>query len=282
MESWLLTNEASVRIGVFIGLFVLVALIEYLFPRRVLTAHRVGRWFSNISIVVLSNVLARFIMPITTMAMAYLCQQNGWGILNTVSLPHWLEIVLAVVVFDLAIYLQHLMFHAVPILWRLHMVHHADPDVDVTTGTRFHPIEIILSLFIKLVMIYLLGPPLVAVLAFEIILNALAMFNHGNIALPLWLDRLLRLLLVTPDVHRVHHSILAEETNSNFGFNLSIWDRLFGTYCAQPKLGHRKVVLGVTKIKGAESVNLLSLLLIPFRSNPGSYAINRRWSDDES
>ncbi|MBZ0251693.1 MAG: sterol desaturase family protein, partial [Burkholderiales bacterium] len=213
----------------------------------------------------LDALVVRLAFPVAAVGFAALAAERGWGLLNTVALPPWLAIALAVVALDLAIYFQHVMFHAVPLLWRLHRVHHADPDFDVTTGARFHPAEIVLSMGIKLAAIALLGAPAVAVLAFEVILNACAMFNHGNVTLPAGLDRALRRLVVTPDMHRIHHSMEAAEANSNYGFNLAWWDRIFGTYRAEASLPQERMRIGVAGITGDErAVSLPGLLAIPF------------------
>lgn len=189
---------------------------------------------------------------------------QGWGLLNTVEWPFWVELVITVIVLDFVVYMQHLMFHAVPILWRLHMMHHADLDIDLTTGTRFHPLEIIISLSIKAGAIIVLGAPPVGVIIFEIVLNGTAMFNHGNFFIPLGVDRILRLLVVTPDMHRVHHSVFPFETNSNFGFNLPWWDRICGTYRAQPRNGHEQMTIGLNRFREASRLTLPWLLILPF------------------
>jgi sterol desaturase/sphingolipid hydroxylase (fatty acid hydroxylase superfamily) len=208
--------------------------------------------------------------------MALLAQKSGWGLLNSFALPYWLPVVIGVAVLDLVIYLQHVMFHTVPVLWRLHMMHHADLDFDVTTGLRFHPIEVILSMGIKLSVVVVIGPPALAVLIFEILLNTTSMFNHGNIRLPSTIDRKLRLLVVTPDMHRVHHSVTIRETNSNFGFNLPWWDRLLGTYRDQPAAGHEGMTIGLAQFRDPKRLTFLWMLALPFIGKPGGYAINRR------
>ena len=212
--------------------------------------------------------------------MAVQAQERGWGLFNNFALPYWLAVGVGVIVLDLIIYLQHVMFHAVPALWRLHMMHHADLDFDLTTGLRFHPIEIILSMLIKFAAIIVLGPPVVAVILFEVILNGMAMFNHGNVGLPEGLDRALRRLVVTPDMHRVHHSVEDDEANSNFGFNLPWWDRLFGTYRDQPRAGHATMTIGIHKYRDTKQVAWLpGMLALPFVGRITGYAINRReWS----
>jgi sterol desaturase/sphingolipid hydroxylase (fatty acid hydroxylase superfamily) len=220
-------------------------------------------------------VLLRLVFPVLAIGMAQKAQANGWGLLNHFDIPGSIVLVVGIVALDLVIYLQHVMFHAVPILWRLHMVHHADLDYDLTTGLRFHPLEIVLSMILKITIIVALGPPVASVLAFEIILNGMAMFNHGNIKLPLSVDRFLRLFVVTPDMHRVHHSVIIRETNSNYGFNLSIWDRLFGTYLAQPSKGHKDMIIGLSQFRDHRRLTLPWLLILPFIGELGKQPINR-------
>ena len=270
------TGEQAIRLGFFLGVFVLVALWELARPRRRLTQPRWLRWYANLGVVALNTALVWVLVPLAPVALALVAESRGWGVLNLVGLPFWLEIVLAVVVLDLAIYLQHVMFHAVPALWRLHRMHHADLDFDVTTGTRFHPVEILVSVAIKMAAVALLGPPAVAVLVFEVLLNGTSMFNHGNVRLPARLDRVLRWIVVTPDMHRVHHSDAPAETNSNFGFNLPWWDRLFGTYRAQPGLGHERMTIGLDTFRERRELHLHRMLTQPLRRGAGDYAINRR------
>ena len=269
-------NETAIRLGCFLGIFVLVALGELAAPRRRLTRPRWLRWYGNIGLVVLNTLAVRLIFPLLPVALAVIAADRGWGVLNLVALPFWLELVLAVLVLDLVIYLQHVMFHAVPALWRLHRMHHADLDFDVTTGSRFHTIEIVLSVLLKLAAVVVIGPPALAVLVFEVLLNGTSMFNHGNLRLPSGLDRVLRWFVVTPDMHRVHHSDIPAETNSNFGFNLPWWDRLFGTYRAQPSLGHERMTIGLDAFRDAGELHLHRMLLQPFRRGDAEYAINRR------
>ncbi|MFO0884899.1 MAG: sterol desaturase family protein [Pirellulales bacterium] len=237
-------TEATVRLTCFAGVFLVMALAEWLLPRRKLTARKLPRWGSNLALVVLNTVAARFLIPLSAVTAAMSAQTHEFGLLNLFSFSVIVKVLLAVAFLDFAIYLQHVLFHAIPIFWKLHRVHHADLDLDVTSGLRFHTLEILLSALIKLAVIGLLGAPPLAVVIFEVVLNATAMFNHSNVHLPLGLDRVLRLVLVTPDMHRVHHSVNKSETNSNFGFNLPWWDYLFGTYCDQPALGHEQMVIG--------------------------------------
>ena len=268
-------NEIAIRVAFFFGIFALVAIWELLAPRRTPTTSKTVRWLSNLGITFLNPAVVRLVFPILAMGLALLAQEGGWGLLNNVGLPYWLEVVVGVIVLDLVIYLQHVMFHAVPILWRLHMMHHADLDFDVTTGLRFHPVEMVLSMVIKLSVVVLIGPPASAVLTFEVLLNATSMFNHGNIHLPSGIDRKLRLLVVTPDMHRVHHSVVIRETNSNFGFNLPWWDRLLGTYRDQPAAGHEGMAIGLSQFRDARRLTLPWMLALPFIGKPGEYAINR-------
>ncbi|MGB8528845.1 MAG: sterol desaturase family protein, partial [Rhodoplanes sp.] len=230
--------EVPIRLAVFGGVFALMAIWELLRPRREQAIPRARRWPGNIGVVAIDTLLVRVLFPMTAVGLALTAEARGWGLFNALGLPAWIAVVGSVLILDLAIYLQHVLFHAVPGLWRLHRMHHADLEFDVTTGARFHPIEIVLSMTIKLAVVAALGAPALAVLIFEVLLNATAMFNHSNVRLPEGIDRVLRWLVVTPDMHRVHHSIVVRETNSNFGFNLPWWDRLFGTYRAQPAAGH--------------------------------------------
>jgi len=274
-------NEIAVRLGFFFGVFILVAIWEVVSPRRVLNTSKTIRWISNMGVVLIDTMAVRLLFPVLAVNVALMAQVNGWGLLNYLNMPYWLSVLMGVLILDLIIYLQHVMFHAVPVLWRLHMMHHADLDYDVTTGLRFHPIEIIMSMIIKLTAVAALGPSLLAVIIFEVILNATAMFNHGNIKLPLHIDKYLRLLVVTPDMHRVHHSVTIRETNSNFGFNFPWWDRLLGTYRAQPAAGHEGMTIGLSQFRDPKLNHLLWMLALPFIGNPGSYAINR-WGKDPS
>ena len=241
-------NEALIRLSVFLGLFAILATLEAVLPRRMRSQPRRTRWFTNWSVTVLNTATLRliaFALPLLAVGAAIDAEAQGWGLFNALSLPFWLEIVAVVLILDFAIWLQHLITHKVPILWRLHRVHHADVDMDVTTAIRFHPVEIALSMLLKIGLVYLLGPAAIAVVLFEIILNGTAMFNHSNLALPAWLDKPLRKVLVTPDMHRVHHSAHRHEHDSNYGFSLSIWDRMFGTYIAQPEAGHDDMQVGL-------------------------------------
>jgi sterol desaturase/sphingolipid hydroxylase (fatty acid hydroxylase superfamily) len=265
----------AIRITSFVIIFILIALWEKRTPRRVLTTSKKWRWFNNLSIIVINPVVLYVVFPVLAVGMAHKAQELGWGLLNYVGAPYLVNLVIGIVLLDLVIYLQHVMFHAVPLLWRLHMMHHADLDYDLTTGLRFHPIEIVLSMILKLTIIVALGPPVIAVLVFEIILNGMAMFNHGNIKLSPSLDRWLRYFVVTPDMHRVHHSVIIRETNSNYGFNLSIWDRLFGTYLPQPAKGHQGMTIGLSQFRDHRRLTLPWLLILPLVGDVGKQPINK-------
>jgi sterol desaturase/sphingolipid hydroxylase (fatty acid hydroxylase superfamily) len=283
MNDFIMNHEPAVRLACFLGVFAVMAVWELLAPRRRLSHPKAQRWFNNIGLVIFNTALLRLAFPLAAVGMATTADLNGWGLFNRIEAPGWVALLASVVILDGAIYLQHVMFHAVPLFWRLHRVHHADLDFDVTTGSRFHPVEILLSMLIKFGVIVLLGPPVVAVVLFEVLLNATAMFNHSNVRLPAVLDTLLRWLIVTPDMHRVHHSHLDHETNSNFGFNLSIWDRVFGTYRNQPEEGHEGMVIGIDTFRdAAHCVTLRGMLGMPFIGRLGEYAINRRrWNRNE-
>jgi sterol desaturase/sphingolipid hydroxylase (fatty acid hydroxylase superfamily) len=280
-NEWLMAYEKPLRMGFFFGMLAVMALWELVAPRRALTVSKAVRWANNLGIVFFNSFLLRVIFPAAAVGVAAFAAEHGWGLLNYYELPFWLAVVLSVVAMDFVIYLQHVMVHAVPLLWRLHRMHHADLDYDVTTGARFHPIEIILSMLIKFATIVVLGPPVVAVVVFEIMLNATAMFNHGNVRLPLGLDKVLRLLVVTPDMHRVHHSVEDDEANCNFGFSLPWWDRLCGTYRDQPRGGHEGMSIGIHKFRTLKETNWLpGMLLLPFRGKVSEYTINRRqWGE---
>jgi sterol desaturase/sphingolipid hydroxylase (fatty acid hydroxylase superfamily) len=271
--------EPQLRLGVFLGVLAIMALWELLAPRRRRNIPRVIRWSNNLALVVIDTIVLRLTFPILAVGLAVMAQERGWGLFNFIDAPAWVAVLASVIILDLVIYLQHVMFHAVPALWRLHRMHHADLDFDVTTGLRFHPIEIVLSMGIKLAMVLVLGPPAVAVLIFEVLLNATAMFNHSNVRLPLVVDRVLRLVMVTPDMHRVHHSILPEETNSNFGFNLPWWDRLLGTYKAQPAAGHDAMTIGIEQFRTPRDQWLDRMLVQPIKGPVSGYPINREAND---
>ncbi|MET0070788.1 MAG: sterol desaturase family protein [Candidatus Thiodiazotropha sp.] len=282
MTNFILEYELSIRLTAFFTIFAAMASWEVAAPCRQRRFKRSQRWVGNIGIVILNSLLLRLLFPAAAVGMASYTAENGWGLLHAIDLPLWLDILIAVLLMDMVIYLQHVMVHAVPMLWRLHRVHHADPDYDLTTGARFHPIEIILSMLIKITTIAALGPPIVAVVIFEVVLNGMAMFNHGNVRLPAPLDRILRWVIVTPDMHRVHHSVEPNETNSNFGFNLSLWDRLMGTYRQQPRLGQQGMDIGISSLRDPKMTNRLTgMLRIPFLQDKDVYSINKRpWKRD--
>ena len=269
-------GEALLRLAAFAAVLAAVALWELAAPRRKALYARGARWPHNLGLFLVDVAVIRLLAPGTVIGVAMAAEQHGWGLLSAVSLPWWAALPIGVVLLDLVIYFQHVMFHAVPTLWRLHRVHHADQDFDVTTGVRFHPVEILLSTVIKSAGVAAIGAPALAVLVFEVLLNATSMFNHANASLPSRAERWVRWLVVTPDMHRVHHSVLYDESSSNFGFNLPWWDRLFGTYRAQPKLGHVAMTIGVDAFRSAEDLRLDHLLVQPFQNTPGQYPINRR------
>ncbi|HUW73767.1 MAG TPA: sterol desaturase family protein [Methyloceanibacter sp.] len=262
-------GDSLIRLGAFAGVFLVMALIELAWPKRALIVSKGRRWLTNVGISVTAalvlRLMAALVVPVAAISAAFYAQRNGIGLLNTLAWPEWVKIAVALAALDLAIWAQHLVSHKVPILWRLHRVHHADRDIDVTTAVRFHPIEIALSMLWKIVVVVPLGASPLAVFLFEVILNACAMFNHANIALPGWVDRPLRLLIVTPDMHRVHHSVLRPEHDSNYGFNLSLWDRVFKTYTAQPEGGHQGMTIGLTPYQSEDPTRFGWSLLLPFR-----------------
>jgi len=259
-----MSNEPVIRLGFFAGIFGLMAIWEVLSARRELTTGKGRRWMGNLSLVLVDALMVRLLFPTAAVGTALIVADLGWGVLNVVSVPYWAGVLISVAALDLAIYLQHVMFHALPALWRLHMVHHADVDLDVTSGARFHPIEILISMVYKLAVISVLGPPVLGVLIFEVVLNALAMFNHANVRMPLVLDRVLRWIIVTPDMHRVHHSVDSWEHNRNFGFNLSCWDRVLGTYRDQPAKGHQEMIIGLKSFRNRTWQALPRMLAMPF------------------
>ncbi len=276
MPEILFAHEPAIRFTAFAVIFVLVAGWEVLAPRRSQATGRLRRWPSNLGIVVIDTLLVRLAFPVAAVGVALLAEARGWGLFQALEAPTWLAIIASVLFLDLAIYLQHVLFHAVPALWRLHRMHHADLEFDVTTGARFHPLEILLSMVIKLGVVAALGGPAVAVLLFEVLLNGTSMFNHGNVRLPGHVDRVLRWIVVTPEMHRVHHSIVPRETNSNFGFNLPWWDRLFGTYRAQPAAGHEGMTIGIEQFREPRELRLDRMLLQPFRDDDRLYPLGRR------
>ena len=265
MHDYIMQHEAIIRISCFMAVLVTMAGLELLRPRRELIVSKAQRWVSNLGIVVINTLVIRLLFPTAAVGVALVAENRGWGLFNVVEISYPFSVVVSVFALDLLIYGQHVLMHKVPVLWRLHRVHHVDLDFDVTTGARFHPIEIVLSMLIKFAAIVLLGAPVFAVLIFEVILSTTSMFNHSNVRLPLGLDKYLRLLLVTPDMHRVHHSVIRTETDSNFGFNVPWWDWIFGTYRDQPQEGHQGMTIGLTDIRDpALCVNLAGMLKLPF------------------
>ena len=276
MSDFLLANESLIRLSFFLGMLAIMALWEVASPRRRREIPRLLRWTNNLGIVVLDTLLVRLTFPVVAVGMALLAERQGFGLFNAYPVPYGIAFIVSVVLLDLAIYLQHVMFHAVPALWRLHRMHHADLEYDVTTGLRFHPVEILMSMGIKLAVVAVLGPPAAAVLVFEVLLNATAMFNHGNIRLPAAVDRVLRAVIVTPDMHRVHHSVDPAETNTNYGFNLSIWDRLLGTYMAEPKLGQEGMAIGIEQFRTRRDLWLDRMLIQPALGPASGHALDEQ------
>ena len=261
--------EIAVRIGGAAVVFAAMAFWEWWAPRRALTVGRRPRWPANLGILAVDIIAVRLLVPTAAVGVALIASERGWGLFNITGLPSWVAIVVGVIALDLVIYIQHVVFHHVPVLWRLHRMHHADLDIDVTTGVRFHPLEILLSLAIKIAAVAALGVPAIAVLILEVLLNATSMFNHSNVALPPWLEPVARWIVVTPQMHQVHHSIERAETDSNFGFNLPWWDRLFGTYCAEPAAGEQNVVIGLPIFRDIAELTIVRLLTQPFRNGGG-------------
>lgn len=271
--------ETEIRIACFILTLFSFAAWEIASPRRQLSVSKAERWFNNLALVCIDSLLVKLLLPVAAMGVATAAHQNGWGLFNFFHLPTWLSLLISLLILDLVLYLQHLLFHATPLLWRLHMVHHADLDIDTSTGLRFHPIEIMLSMLIKMTTVAALGLPVLSVFIFEILLNTTSLFNHSNIRLPGKSDRYLRMLVVTPDMHRVHHSVIIRETNSNFSFNFPWWDRLFGTYRAQPAIGHTGMTIGLSQFRKVTQVTLSRLLLLPFTGKPGHYSLTHIGKD---
>jgi sterol desaturase/sphingolipid hydroxylase (fatty acid hydroxylase superfamily) len=259
-----LDHELFLRFGFFFGVFALMALWEVTAPRRVLKTSKSMRWLNNLGITFLDTLLVRLLFPVVAVGVAYQSADKGWGIFNNILIPGYIAGIISIILLDLVIYAQHVVFHIFHPFWKLHMMHHTDLDIDLTTGTRFHPIEIFLSMGIKMTAVAALGAPPWSVVAFEILLNATAMFNHSNVKMPIELDSVLRLFVVTPDMHRVHHSVIIKETNSNYGFNLPWWDRIFGTYRAQPMKGHADMNIGLANFRDPKKLTLPWMLVIPF------------------
>jgi len=258
-------SEGFIRLSIFFSVLVILGCIELFIPRREFGRYKLARWFTNLSIVGIDSIVLRLLFPILAVGMAEYMHANGYGLFGLLDWPFWLELVISVILLDLAIYIQHVATHKIPALWLLHQVHHADTEVDVTTGARFHPLEIVLSMLYKFVIIAMLGPSALAVFLFEVLLNVFAMFSHANIKLPGAVDVKLRKVIVTPDMHRIHHSTRMQETDSNYGFNLSIWDRAFGTYTEVPEDGHLRMQIGLTPYQSRKPSTLIWCLMLPFR-----------------
>lgn len=276
MQELFFQYESYIRLGSFLGLFTLLTIWEISSPKRELLQLRSFRWFSNIGLIVISSVVVRFILPTAAVGVAFYAEQEQLGFLNHFEMPFLIQCILAFILMDLAIYFQHVMFHALPIFWRFHRVHHSDLDCDITTGLRFHPFEIIISILFKFVIIISIGAPVITVVVFEIILNAASMFTHSNIKIPRSIEAIIRWIFVTPDMHRIHHSINENETNSNFGFFISTWDRFFGTYIKEPSKGHENMKIGLQSFREPKWQNLRWLIYLPFVSKIEDYAINKR------
>lgn len=268
--------ESIIRVSSFLGIFFLLAIWEISFPKRELLHLRRFRWLSNISLIFISSFLVRFIFPTAAVGIALVVDQNHWGLLYYFELPFLIHMIAAFILMDLSLYFQHVIFHALPLFWRFHRVHHTDLDCDITTGLRFHPFEMVISMLLKFVTIAALGVPVLAVVVFEVVLNAASMFSHSNIKIPLAIEKIVRWFIVTPDMHRIHHSVRENETNSNFGFFISVWDRLFGTYLSEPREGHTNMLIGLHDFREPKWQNLRWLIYLPFVSKIQDYAINKR------
>ena len=276
MIEYLYQNETAIRLSIFLGGFALLALLEFLSPKRMLTTRKLTRWVNNFGLIFTSTIFVRVLIPTAVISLAYLVEQNSWGLANYIEMPFWTKVIVTFVLLDLTIYVQHLMFHALPILWRIHRVHHSDLDCDVTTGVRFHPIEIVISILIKMSAIIFLGVPVITVILFEVVLNIMSMFTHSNIRINEKFEYILRWFVTTPDMHRIHHSTIENEANSNFTFFISLWDRIFGTYLETPQKGHAGMSLGLGIPKDSPCLSYLGLLKMPFVGQIIGYAINHR------
>lgn len=257
-------SEGAIRLGVFLSILILMSGLEALFPARDRVQKRSARWLTNFGLVVIDTVVIRLLFPVIAVGAALWATSKGWGALNLISWPNWFEIILGIILLDMLIYWQHVAFHRIPVLWRLHKVHHADRDLDASSGLRFHPVEIVLSMMIKIGVVILLGAPVLAVIIFEVLLNGCAIFNHANVRLPKWLEKPLRQVLVTPALHRIHHSVIEDETNTNFGFSVIWWDKIFGSYTDQPK---GELTLGLNEYQTDQPSNLWWSLIVPFKRN---------------
>jgi sterol desaturase/sphingolipid hydroxylase (fatty acid hydroxylase superfamily) len=267
IETIFISHEPFIRLASFACIFAVVGGAELLWPRRNLITSKQKRWINNLGLSLTDTLILRLIFPVLPVGVALYCTHAGWGIMNYFHFPGGLALILGVILLDLTIYAQHKMFHSVPVFWSLHKVHHIDQDIDVTTGVRFHPFEMILSMIIKMTAVAAIGAPPVSVVIFEILLNGTTMFNHGNLHIPAAADRLIRLLIVTPDMHRVHHSVIRKETNSNYGFTFSFWDRIFHTYRREPEVGHEQMKIGLNGYGDFKNLELLQMLIIPFQAD---------------
>jgi len=266
LNQYIILNESLIRISFFITILLLMSYFEYTIPRKKLLLSKFRRWSNNISIVLINSLLLKLIFASSAISISIYTTKEHIGLLNLIEIPFFFSVVLSIILLDLIIYIQHRLFHEINFFWKFHKVHHSDMDYDVTTGFRFHPIEILISMLIKIVSIFILGVPVFAVVVFEVILSSLALFNHSNIKLPKKLDKNLRYLLVTPDIHRIHHSIYNNELNSNYGFNLSLWDRIFKSYTNKPKDNYKKMTIGLKEFNNkTETVSILSILTLPFK-----------------
>jgi len=257
-------TEGAIRLSIFLGVLILMGALEALFPARERVQKRSSRWVTNLGLVIIDTLAIRVLFPIIAVGAALWASANGWGLLNLVSLPVWLAVFLAVIILDMMIYWQHVAFHKIPVLWRLHKVHHADRDLDASSGLRFHPVEIIISMVYKMGIVIVLGAPVLAVIIFEILLNACAIFNHANVRLPRWIERPLRLVVVTPKLHRIHHSVIERETNTNYGFSVIWWDKIFRSYTDKPE---GELTLGLNEYQTDAPSNLWWSLIAPFKRN---------------
>jgi sterol desaturase/sphingolipid hydroxylase (fatty acid hydroxylase superfamily) len=266
MLEWIAHHENSLRPGVFFSLLLVMGVWEFYAPKKRPTQPKAYRWFHNLTLVFANSFIVKLLLPMGATAFALYVEQNNWGVFHNIPLPIWISIPLTLVIFDFIIYWQHRMMHVVPFFWQMHQVHHADLDIDVSTGSRFHILEILFSMGVKFISILLIGPHVVAVILFEIFLNGFAMFNHSNINLPKFIDSFLRFCIVTPDVHRIHHSQISKESYSNYGFNIIWWDRIFGSYLATPELGHANMQIGIAKLNNPKEVtSIWAMCLLAFK-----------------
>ncbi|MCP4184667.1 MAG: sterol desaturase family protein [Hyphomicrobiales bacterium] len=255
----------DIRPVIFVGLLFGFGIIEFLLPRRTLKPIKTKRWITNLLIIFIDSMLVKLLFKSAAIGVAVWAEVNGYGLFNVIEAPYWLAFGLSFAVLDFSIWLTHVVSHKIPILWKIHRMHHSDVDIDASTGIRFHPFEIVLSMCWKFLVVLALGAPVLSVLIFEVVLNGGALFNHSNIKIPLKIDRILRWIIVTPDMHRVHHSVISREYNSNYGFNLSIWDKIFSTYVDQPEKGHREMTIGLPDWQDEKPARLDWTLMVPFK-----------------